>query len=132
MGDTGSQSINPAIYKKLPYNTDTAFQQVTVIAELPLVMLVNAASPATSPKAIIDLAKVSPGQLTYSSSGSGGSMHLAAAMFENEGHVQFLHVPYKGGGPAIADLLGGHLDMTFATVPEAVSHAKRVKLPTLG
>ncbi|HEX9391402.1 MAG TPA: tripartite tricarboxylate transporter substrate binding protein [Usitatibacteraceae bacterium] len=132
MGNIGTQSINPAIYKKLPYNPDTAFQPVTLVAELPLVMLVNAASPATSPKAIIDLAKVSPGQLTYSSSGSGGSMHLAAAMFENEGHVQFLHVPYKGGGPAIADLLGGHVDMTFATVLEAIGHVKSGKLRALG
>ncbi len=132
MGNIGTQSINPSIYKKLSYNPDNAFQPVTLVAELPLVMLVNAASPAMNPKAIIDLAKAKPGQLTYSTSGSGGSMHLAAAMFESEAQVQFLHVPYKGGGPAIADLLGGHVDMTFATVLETIGHVKSGKLRALG
>jgi tripartite-type tricarboxylate transporter receptor subunit TctC len=94
MGNIGTQSINPSLYKNLPYNPETAFAPVTLIAELPLVLLVNPALPAKSAKELIALANSKPkGEMTYSSSGSGGSMHLAGELFQDASGVQLLHVP---------------------------------------
>jgi tripartite-type tricarboxylate transporter receptor subunit TctC len=132
MGNFGTQSINPTLYgKKLAYNPDTAFVAVTLVADLPLVLLVNPAVPAPSAKDLIALAKAQPGKLSYSSSGSGGSMHLAGALFENATGTQMLHVPYKGGGPAIADLIAGHVNLSFATILESSGHIKSGRLRAL-
>ena len=105
MGNIGTQSINPSLYKKISYNPDTAFAPVTLVAELPLVMLTHASYPAKSARDVIAMAKAQPGKITYSSSGPGGSMHLAGALFESASGTEMLHIPYKGGGPAIADLI---------------------------
>jgi tripartite-type tricarboxylate transporter receptor subunit TctC len=132
MGNFGTQSINPTLYgKKLAYNPDTAFVAVTLVADLPLVLLVNPGVPAPSAKELIALAKAQPGKITYSSSGSGGSMHLAGALFENASGTQMLHVPYKGGGPAIADLIAGHVNASFATILESSGHIKSGRLRAL-
>jgi tripartite-type tricarboxylate transporter receptor subunit TctC len=132
MGNFGTQSINPTLYaKRLAYNPDTAFVAVTLVADLPLVLLVNPAVPAPSAKELIALAKARPGKLSYSSSGSGGSMHLAGALFENATGTQMLHVPYKGGGPAIADLIAGHVNLSFATILESSGHIKSGRLRAL-
>jgi tripartite-type tricarboxylate transporter receptor subunit TctC len=132
MGNFGTQSINPTLYaKRLAYNPDTAFVAVTLVADLPLVLLVNPAVPAPSAKELIALAKAQPGKLSYSSSGSGGSMHLAGALFENATGTQMLHVPYKGGGPAIADLIAGHVNLSFATILESSGHIKSGRLRAL-
>ncbi len=132
MGNIGTQSINPSLYgKKLSYNPDTAFTPVTLVAELPMVMLVGPALPAKSAGDVIALAKASPGKLSYSSSGAGSSMHLAGVLFERESHTDLLHVPYKGGGPAIADLIAGHVDLSFATILESSGHIKSGRLHAL-
>ena len=131
MGNIGTQSINPSLYKKISYNPDTAFAPVTLVAELPLVMLTHANFAAKSAKDVIAMAKAQPGKLTYSSSGPGGSMHLAGALFENASGTQMLHIPYKGGGPAIADLIAGHVDISFATVLESSGHIKSGRLRAL-
>ncbi len=131
MGNIGTQSINPSLYKKLPYKPDTAFAPVTLVAELPLVLLVNPSVPAKTPKELIALAKSKPGELNYSTSGSGGSMHLAAVLFENASGTQMMHVPYKGGGPALQDLIGGHVNVSFATILESSSHVRSGKLRAL-
>jgi tripartite-type tricarboxylate transporter receptor subunit TctC len=129
MGNIGTQSINPSLYgKKLPYNPDGAFAPITLVAELPLVMLAGPAVKAKSAKETIALAKAQPGKITYSSSGPGGSMHLAGALFEKESGTDLLHVPYKGGGPAIADLIAGHVDIAFATILESSGHIKSGRL----
>jgi tripartite-type tricarboxylate transporter receptor subunit TctC len=132
MGNIGTQSINPSLYKNLPYNPETAFAPVTLIAELPLVLLVNPALPAKSAKELIALANSKPkGEMTYSSSGSGGSMHLAGELFEDASGVQLLHVPYKGGGPALVDLIAGHVNLSFATILESFGFVKGGKLRAL-
>ncbi len=118
MSNIGTQAINQSLYKKLPYNSDTAFTPITLVAELPLVLVVNPSTSAKTTAELIALAKTKPGELTYSTSGNGSSMHLAAALFENQAGLKFTHVPYKGGGPAIQDLIGGHVSMSFATVLE--------------
>jgi tripartite-type tricarboxylate transporter receptor subunit TctC len=131
MGNIGTQSINPSLYKKISYNPDTAFVPVTLVAELPLVMLTHANFSAKSARDVIAMAKAQPGKITYSSSGPGGSMHLAGALFENASGAELLHVPYKGGGPAIADLIAGHVDLSFATVLESSGHIKSGRLRAL-
>lgn len=131
LGNIGTQAINPALYPKMPYNPDTAFAPISLLAELPLAMMVNPSVPATTAAEFITLAKSRPGQLSYSSAGAGGAPHLVAEMFKEQTNSFILHVPYRGGGPAIADLLAGHVQLSFMTVLEASSHIKAGKLRAL-
>jgi tripartite-type tricarboxylate transporter receptor subunit TctC len=131
MGNIGTQAINPSLYKKMAYDPATAFAPVALVAELPLAMMVNPAVPATTVKEFIALAKSQPGKLSYSSSGAGGAPHLAAEMFKEATGTFILHVPYRGGGPAIGDLLAGHVQLSFMTVLEASGHIKAGKLRAL-
>lgn len=131
IGNLGTQSINPVLYKKLPYNPDTAFTAVSLIAELPLLLVVNQNSPAKSLGDLITLAKSKPGILSFSTSGAGGSMHLAAELLAANTGMKLLHVPYKGGGPAIQDLMAGQVDMSVATILELNSNIKAGKLRPL-
>ncbi|HSV47664.1 MAG TPA: tripartite tricarboxylate transporter substrate binding protein [Ramlibacter sp.] len=131
MGNIGTQAINPALYSKLPYDPDTAFAPVAQVAELPLAMMVHPAVPAKSVKEFVALAKSQPGKFSYSSSGAGGGPHLAAEMFKDATGSFILHVPYRGGGPAIADLLAGQVQLSFMTVLEASGHIKAGKLRAL-
>ncbi|MEC4721606.1 tripartite tricarboxylate transporter substrate binding protein [Noviherbaspirillum sp. CPCC 100848] len=131
IGNLGTQSVNPSLYKKMPYNADKAFTAVSLIAELPLLLVVNQNSPAKSLSELVALAKTKQGGLSYSSSGSGGSMHLAAELLASGTATKMLHVPYKGGGPAIQDLLAGQVDMSIATILELNSHIKSGKLRPL-
>ena len=131
MGNIGTQAINPSLYKKLPYDPQTAFAPISLVAELPLAMMVNPSVPATSAREFVALAKSQPGKLSYSSSGAGGAPHLAAEMFKEATGTFILHVPYRGGGPAISDLLAGHVQVSFMTVLEASGHVKAGKLRAL-
>jgi tripartite-type tricarboxylate transporter receptor subunit TctC len=131
MGNIGTQAINPELYKKLPYDPDKAFAPISLVAELPLVMMVNPQVPAKSAKEFVTLAKGQPGRLSYSSSGAGGAPHLAAEMFKGETGTFIVHVPYRGGGPAIGDLIAGHVQLSFMTVLEASGHIKAGKLRAL-
>ena len=99
MGNIGTQAINPSLYKKMPYDAATAFVPITLVAELPLAMMVNPAVPAKTAREFIALAKSEPGKLSYSSSGAGGAPHLAAEMFKEATGTFIVHVPYRGGGP---------------------------------
>lgn len=131
LGNIGTQAINPSLYPKMPYNPDTAFAPISLLAELPLAMMVNPAVPAKTAAEFIALAKSRPGQLSYSSSGAGGAPHLVAEIFKEQTRSFILHVPYRGGGPAIADLLAGHVQLSFMTVLEASAHIKAGKLRAL-
>jgi tripartite-type tricarboxylate transporter receptor subunit TctC len=131
MGNIGTQAINPSLYKKMPYDAATAFVPITLVAELPLAMMVNPAVPAKTAREFITLAKSEPGKLSYSSSGAGGAPHLAAEMFKEATGTFIVHVPYRGGGPAIGDLLAGHVQLSFMTVLEASGHIKAGKLRAL-
>src|SRR6478736_9961614 len=131
VGNIGTQSINPVLYKKLPYDPDKAFAPISLLAELPLAMMVNPQVAAKTPKEFIALAKQQPGKLSYSSSGAGGAPHLAAEMFKEATGTYILHVPYRGGGPAVSDLLAGHVQLSFMTVLEASGHIKAGKLRAL-
>ncbi len=131
MGNIGTQAINPALYAKLPYDPDKAFAPISLVAELPLAMMVNPAVPAKTAQEFVALARSQPGQLSYSSSGAGGAPHLAAEMFKLATHTFIVHVPYRGGGPAVSDLLAGHVQLSFMTVLEASGHIKAGKLRAL-
>lgn len=130
-GNVGTQSINPTLYKKLNYNPDTAFTPIGLFAELPFVLAVTTTLPANNIKELISLAKSKPNQLTYASSGNGGSPHLSAETFKIATDTQILHVPYKGGGAAMTDLISGNVHMLFASVLETSAYIKSGKLKGL-
>jgi tripartite-type tricarboxylate transporter receptor subunit TctC len=128
VGNVGTQSVNPALYAKMPYNPDTAFEPITMIAELPLVLLVTPSLPYRSVQEVIAAAKAEPGKISYASSGAGGAPHLAAEILKSSAGIELLHVPYKGGGPAVADLMAGHVNLLFATVLEGSGAVRSGKL----
>ncbi len=128
MGNAQTQAVNPVLLKKLPYNPETAFVPISLVAELPLVLLVNPSLNVTTTSEFIALAKSKPGEITYGSSGNGGSTHLAASLFEHMTGTKLVHVPYKGGGPAMQDLMAGHVNLTFLTVLESASALKSGKV----
>jgi tripartite-type tricarboxylate transporter receptor subunit TctC len=131
IANVGTQSINPSLYPKLPYNADTAFAPISLICELPFVLM---ASPSFAPNSIqelVALAKAKPDQVTYASSGLGGSPHLTAELFQLVTGTRLTHVPYKGGGPAMTDLMAGHVNLLFASVLESSGHIKAGKLKGL-
>ena len=129
--NVGVVSINPSLYGKLPYNPDTAFAPVSLICELPFVLMASPKLQANSVKELIALAKANPDKVTYASSGSGGSPHLTAEIFQLVTGTRMTHVPYKGGGPAMTDLMAGHVDLLFASVLEGSGHIKAGKLKGL-
>ena len=131
MGNIGTQSINPSLYAKLPYDPDKAFAPVALVAELPLAMMVHPDVPAKTAEEFVALAKRQPGRLSYSSSGAGGAPHLAAEMFKEATGTYIVHVPYRGGGPAVSDLIAGHVQLSFMTALEASGHVKAGKLRAL-
>ena len=128
VGNVGTQAINQSLYAKMPYNADTAFAPISMIAELPFLMMASIKVPAKSVREFIVLAKAEPGKRTFASSGNGGSPHLTAEIFQTAAGVKMTHVPYKGGGPALTDLMAGHVDVLFASVLEGSGHVKAGKL----
>jgi tripartite-type tricarboxylate transporter receptor subunit TctC len=131
MGSVGTQAINPSLYRKLPYDPDRAFAPVSLVAEVPLVLLVHPSIKAQAPRDLVAPARPKSAPLKYASSGTGGLMHLCAALFESTARVQFVHVPYKGDGQAISDLAAGRVDLSFAPLPEAIGHITAGKLRAL-
>jgi len=130
-GNVGTQSINPALYRKLSYNPDTAFTPIGLFAELPFVLAATVSLPAANARELVALAKAQPDKLTYASSGIGGSPHLSAETFKIATGTKILHVPYKGGGAAMADLISGNVHLLFASVLETSGHIKAGKLKAL-
>lgn len=130
-GNVGTQSINPTLYKKLSYNPDTAFTPVGQFAELPFLLAATTSLPANNVRELVALAKASPDKYTYASSGLGGSPHLSGETFKIATGTNFLHVPYKGGGAAMTDLIAGNVHMMFASVLEFSGHVKAGKLKAL-
>jgi len=128
MGNVGTIAINNSLYKKLPYDHESAYAPINFVADLPLVMLAYPGLAAKTPQDIIAMAKAAPGKVTFASSGAGGAPHLAAEIFEDMAGIKMLHIPYKGGGPAVTDLMAGHVNILFTTVLEAVGHVKSGKL----
>jgi tripartite-type tricarboxylate transporter receptor subunit TctC len=123
-------SVNPSLLK-LPYDTIRDFAPVTMTAAVGNVLVVNVKSPVTSVKELIALAKQKPGELTFASSGLGGAPHLIGEFFALTTGVRMTHVAYKGGGPAISDLLGGNVSMSFASMTSSLQFVKAGRLRAL-
>jgi tripartite-type tricarboxylate transporter receptor subunit TctC len=123
-----THAINPGVYKNLPFDPIKDFAAVTRVAVSPQLLALHPSVSANSLPAFIALAKASPGRLSYGSSGTGTSQHLAFEMFKRTAGVDVVHIPYKGTGPAIADLVGGHVQTLIGGVAGLLPHVKSGKL----
>lgn len=121
MCSAGPISISPSLYATLPYSAEKDFDAVAVIGAAPLVLLASETVPAANFAEFISLAKAKPGTLTVASSGTGSMAHLTAMQFSSEAGVKLTHVPYRGSAPAVQDLLGGHVNLSFNPMPSALA-----------
>ena len=135
MGTVGTHGINRALYPKLPYDPFKDFVPITLVAAVPNVMVVNTdkakALNINSVNDFIKVAKARPGQFNMASSGNGTSIHLAGELFKSQTGVFMAHIPYRGSGPALLDLMGGSMDVMFDNLPSAMPLIKSGKLKAL-
>lgn len=125
---SATHAINPFIQKDLPYDTEKAFSPVTFVGELSNVLLVNPALPVRNVNELVEFAKKNPKKMNYGSAGNASAAHVAGAMFHYMTKTEMVHVPYKGGGPALTGLLGGHIELYFSTLPAAIPLVRSDKL----
>jgi len=118
--DASSFAVNPSLFPKLPYDTDTAFTPLAVLALYPNVLVCAPGFEAKNVKDVLRMARAKPRQLAYASSGNGSAQHLAGALFEQQAGVEMLHVPYRGGGPALNDVMAGQVPLFFANVASSL------------
>ncbi len=135
MGTVGTHAINPSLYPKLPYDAVKDFAPVTLVAGVPNVVVVNPASAQkyginTLPD-LLRAARANPGRLNVASSGNGTSIHLAAELYKSLTGTFMLHLPYRGSGPALIDLMAGNVDLMFDNLPSALPHIKSGRLKAL-
>jgi tripartite-type tricarboxylate transporter receptor subunit TctC len=131
MATVGTHAINMSLYSKMPYDAVKDFEPIVLAAGVPNLLVVHPSVPAKSVKELTALAKAQPGKLNVASSGNGTSIHLAAELYKQMAGVDIVHVPYKGSAPAVADLLGGQVQMMFDNLPVSLPHAKAGKLRPL-
>src|SRR5215471_9726077 len=124
--------LNPMLYKKLAYDPDHDLQVLAVVTDLPSVMLVHPSVPAKTVAEFVAYAKQNPGKLNFGSAGTGGVGHLSGEIFKQMAGIEMTHVPYKGAGPALADLISGHIQATFETVGTALPPIKAGLVRPLG
>ena len=127
-----AHAVNPALHKKLEYDPIKSFEPVTILATGPNVLVVNPELPAHSVKELIELAKQKPGELNYASAGVGSFQHLGGELFKLMADVNIVHVPYKGGGPAMQDVIGGHVKIMFSSLIQTTPFIKSGQLRALG
>ena len=125
-----SHTINPLLYK-LNFDTERDFAAVTLIVSVPQLIAANPASPIKSMQDLVAMAKAEPGRLAFASVGNGTPSHIAGELLKLKTGIDILHVPYKGGGPAVADTIGGQVPLLFVTMPAAMSHVRAGKLRPL-
>lgn len=131
MLDASSFSANPALYPKLPYDSLKAFKPIGVVALFPNVVLVNANFPAKNMAELTATARKGKDAVSYASSGNGSAQHLAGALFESAAKVDMVHIPYKGGGPALNDVIGGQVPLFFGNLASTLQHVQSGKLRAL-
>ena len=131
MTTSGIQAINPALYAKMPFDPNKELASVAALVSLNNVLVVNPSVPAKNVRELIALLKKQPGKWTYASSGNGTSIHMSGAMFTQMTQTDVLHIPYKGSGPAVTDLLAGQVNMMFDNIPSSLPHIKAGKLRAL-
>lgn len=126
-----AHAVNPALYPKLPYDSGADFAPIAPVAVVPNLLVVPASRPWRSPAELIEAARRQPGTLTYGSAGSGTSIHLAGALFCALAGIEMTHIPYRGSGPAVADLVSGRLDAMFDSITSAGPHIASGRLRAL-
>ena len=131
MATTGVMAINQALYKNLSYDAAKDLEPVAFVASITNVLIVSAESPLKSMADVLATARRAPDQLSFASSGAGSSTHMSAELFKSMAAVNLLHVPYKGSGPAMLDLIAGRVSLMFENMPGAVPHIKAGKVRAL-
>lgn len=131
-GTSGPLAINVSLYKKQNYNPETSFAPIIRIGHLPNILVVNPSVPANNMQELIAYAQKNPDKLSYASSGNGASSHLAGILFNRMAGTKIMHIPYKGTGPALNDLLGGQVSMSFTDILTALPYIKAGKLRAIG
>lgn len=129
--DASSFAVNPSLYPKLPYDSNKAFVPLAVLATFPNVLVCHPGFGVTSVKEVIARAKAKPDDVAYALSGNGSAQHLAGALFEERTGVRLSHIPYRGGGPAMNDVMGGQVPLFFANVASSLGHIQSGKLKAL-
>ncbi len=129
---TVSLAINPSLYDSMPYDTLADLAPIGTVATSQHVLVVNNDLPAKSVTELIDAAKAEPGKLIYGSAGSGSTFHMAAELFKSVSKTDIMHIPYRGGGPAMLDTIGGHVQMSFPVLSAALPQVQGGKLRALG
>jgi tripartite-type tricarboxylate transporter receptor subunit TctC len=117
-------SANITLYRKLPFNSLKDYAPITLIASTPNLLVVHPSTPVKTVKDVVAVAKSQPGKLAYASFGTGSAAHLAGEMFKGIAGIDLVHVPYKGGAPALADVIGGRVYMMFASLPSVIGHVE--------
>ncbi len=132
MGHIGTLGVNPSLYPKLQYDPIKSFAHVSMLAKVHNIMVIHPSVPAKDVKEFIAYAKANPGKLNYGSGGLGSAAHIATEAFGLETGTQFVHVPYRGTGPAVADLLSGQIQLMMTGAPAVLQHVQGGKLRALG
>ena len=131
MGSSSTFGVNPTLYRKIPYDAIRDFAPVSMVSYAPNVLVLHPSVPAKSIKELIALARAQPGKLNFASSGTGGSPHLAGELFKLVAKVDITHIPYKGTGQSVADLIGGQVQMSFGSVIALLQYIKTDRLRPL-
>ncbi|MEO7729174.1 MAG: tripartite tricarboxylate transporter substrate binding protein [Burkholderiales bacterium] len=131
LGTSNELAMSPGLLDKLPYDPVRDFAPVSNVINFPNILVVNPHLPARTVAELVALARAKPGQLSFATSGIGSTNHLTGVVFQNIEKIKLNYVPYKGGGPAVTDLMGGHVDSMFATMPSVVPIVKSNKLKAL-
>jgi tripartite-type tricarboxylate transporter receptor subunit TctC len=131
MGHIGTLAVNPALYPKLPYDPVKSFVPVAWVARVPNILVVNAKSPIKTLADLVAQARAKPGHLTYSSGGNGSAAHIAFEYLKLQAKFPMLHIPYRGTGPSVTDLMGGQVDATFTGSPVVLPHVRSGQLRAL-
>ena len=131
MGSSGVMAVNPGLYSKLPYDPVKDFAPITVAVTVPLFLVANPNFPPNTVAELVVYAKANPGKVNYASGGSGVTNHLAMELFKSVAGLDMVHVPYKGGPPALTDLIAGQVNVMFETGPGALPHVKSGKLKAI-
>ena len=127
-----SHTINPKLYGKLPFDVEKDFAAVSLAAYIPQILIAHPSLPVNNIHELIAYAKARPGKLNYASVGVGSPAHIAGELFKLKSGVDMVHVPYKGGGPAVSDTIGGQVQLAFVSMPAALQHVKSGRLKALG
>lgn len=128
----GTHGINPSLYRQIPYDPTGDFRGVALACTLANIFVANPKFPASDMAGLIALAKANPGKITYASAGSGTTTHMSAELLKSMTGIDIVHIPYKGGGPAMNDLLGGHVELMVDGLPTSAPHIKAGRLKGLG